>query len=129
MPTPPNLLTRHEIHTRPELWKDKIYYLERNPYWNSSYDFLPIPKKYAEIIQEFQTEVKKQKDLEEAREKASAAVERARKAKEQLFKWGWTNTSKEDFQEAVLAASELIRIAKNGSEAEKENWQKKLVRN
>jgi hypothetical protein len=29
----------------------------------------------------------------------------------------------------VLAASELIRIAKNGSEAEKENWQKKLVRN
>ena len=64
-----NLLTRQEIHTRPELWKDKIYYLERNPYWNKSYDFLPIPKKYAEIIQQFHQEIDKQKrDQEEAEE-------------------------------------------------------------
>jgi hypothetical protein len=71
MPTlnQPNLLTRHEIHTRPELWKDKIYYLERNPYWNNSYDFIPIPKKYAEIIREFQQEIKKQKDQQEQAEK------------------------------------------------------------
>ena len=57
-----NQITLTEIHTRPELWKDRIYYLERNPYWNSAYNFLPTPKKYATIIQEFHQEIEKQKE-------------------------------------------------------------------
>ena len=64
-----------------------------------------------------------------AREKAAKgkvydAIERARKAQEQLFDWGYINKNKENFQEAVRALSELIKIAKNGNKEEKEALEK-----
>jgi hypothetical protein len=52
---------------------------------------------------------------EESRKKVSAAVERARKAKEKLFVFGYDNKNKEDFQEAVVAINDLLNIAKNGN--------------
>jgi len=64
-----------------------------------------------------------------AREKAAKgkvydAIERARKAEDRLFDWGYINKNKENFQEAVRALSELIKIAKNGNKEEKEALEK-----
>ena len=59
-----------------------------------------------------------------AKSKVYDAIERARKAQEQLFDWGYVNKNKEDFQEAVRALSELIKIAKNGNKEEKEELEK-----
>jgi len=44
------------------------------------------------------------------------------KAKDRLFVSGFDNKSKEDFQEAVRALSELIKIARNGNKEEKEEY-------
>jgi hypothetical protein len=73
----PNLITRHEIHTRTELWKDKIYYISNNPYWNKDYQFLPLPRRFAEILAEFREAVDKQKaseTSEEARQEAQQTI-------------------------------------------------------
>jgi hypothetical protein len=70
----------------------------------------------------------KQSSSQEAvRNKISAAVERTRKATKRLFRWGFNNDSKEDFQEAVQAASELIKIAQNGSQEEKAEFKNYLA--
>ena len=76
--------------------------------------------------------------IESAKEKQDSAEQRARKkaakdkvwkvtnramqAKDRLFVSGFDNKSKEDFQEAVRALSELIKIAKNGNKEEKEEY-------
>jgi len=57
-----------------------------------------------------------------AKSKVYDAIERARKAQEQLFDWGYVNKNKEDFQEAVRALSELIKIARNGNKEEREEY-------
>src|SRR5205085_1406276 len=44
------------------------------------------------------------------------------KARDKLFDWGYINKNKEDFQEAVRALSELIKIARNGNKEEKEEY-------
>ena len=63
-----NKITLHEIYTRTELWKDKIYHISNNPYRfpknNGSGDFLPLPQRFASILQEFKEEVNKQKSKE-----------------------------------------------------------------
>jgi len=83
-----NQITLREIHTRADLWKDKIYYLERNPYWNKSFSFLPTPKKYAQILQEFQKEIQKQKDqVKENAETKTKAQQRIREIKQELKEW------------------------------------------
>ena len=69
----PNLLTLQEIHTRTELWKDHIYYISNNPYWNKDYQFLPLPRRFSEILQEFREEVDKQKASETSEEKRQEA--------------------------------------------------------
>ncbi|MCE8162819.1 MAG: hypothetical protein I3273_01370 [Candidatus Moeniiplasma glomeromycotorum] len=52
-----NLITLHEIYTRTELWKDHIYFLSSSPYLfpknNGQGDFFPLPKRFAEITNEF----------------------------------------------------------------------------
>jgi len=83
-----NQITLREIHTRADLWKDKIYYLERNPYWNKSFSFLPTPKKYAQILQEFQKEIQRQKDqVKENNETKAKAQERIKEIKQELKEW------------------------------------------
>lgn len=83
-----NILKRKEIHVNPSLWRDKIYYLERNPYWNSSYNFIPTPKKYAEIIQEFHEEIDKQKkQVEKVATDKKEAEERIKEIRQELREW------------------------------------------
>lgn len=76
MPTPSNLLTKTEIHTRTELWKDKIYYISNNPYWNKDYQFLPLPQRFATILQEFREAVSKKKAQERKEEDRQEAQQR-----------------------------------------------------
>lgn len=71
----------------------------------------------------------KQASTEEAaRKRVNVAVERAREAKEgerRVFDFsvgGYSNTNRESFQRGVQAISELIKIAKNGNQAEKEEF-------
>lgn len=74
-----NLLTLKEIHIRTELWKDHIYYISNSPYKfpknNGQADFLPLPKRFAEILTEFKEAVQKQKGSERKEEEINRAKE------------------------------------------------------
>src|SRR4051812_39723168 len=75
-----NLLHLKEIHIRTELWKDHIYYISNNPYKfpknDGGGDFLPLPKRFAEILTEFKEAVNKQKVSERKEEEINQAKER-----------------------------------------------------
>lgn len=74
-----NLLTLHEIYTRTELWKDKIYYISNNPYKfpknNGQGDFLPLPKRFASILTEFKDAIQKRKEAERPENERQEAQE------------------------------------------------------
>lgn len=80
----PNLITQKEIHIRTELWKDHIYYISNNPYWNKDYQFLPIPQRFATILQEFRAEVDKQKASERTEEERQEAQTRINEIYQQI---------------------------------------------
>ena len=48
-----NLVKKRDIHTRKELWKQKIKLLDLKKFdkdfWDKSYEFLPLPKTYQRI--------------------------------------------------------------------------------
>ena len=48
-----NLIQKKDIHTRKELWKQKVKLLDLKKFdkdfWDKSYDFLPLPKTYQRI--------------------------------------------------------------------------------
>jgi len=48
-----NLIQKRDIHTRKELWKQKVKLLDLKKFdkdfWDKSYDFLPLPKTYQRI--------------------------------------------------------------------------------
>jgi hypothetical protein len=56
-----NKIKTRDIKSRRELWKDKVYYLENNPYWDKNTCWnLPIPSTFHRIQQELKKVVAKQ---------------------------------------------------------------------
>lgn len=68
LPPPLNLLQKKDIHTRKELWKQKIKLFNLKAFdkdfWNSSYDFLPLPKTYNRIQKKVKDWIENNKDRE-----------------------------------------------------------------
>lgn len=67
--TPPlNYIQKKDIHTRKELWKQKIKLFDLKKFdknfWDKSYDFLPLPKTYQRIRDKVKDWIEKNKESE-----------------------------------------------------------------
>lgn len=114
-----NLLTLKEIHIRTELWRDKIYHLANNPYKfpknDGSGDFVPLPKRFAEIIAEFHNEIDKQKAAERTEEEINQAKQRIGEIRKELKEWIETiivtyGELSEEEQEQIKVLNQALRF-------------------
>ena len=56
-----NRIRNRDIKLRRELWQDKIYFLEQNPYWDkNTYQVLPMPSTFHKTRQELKKVIQKQ---------------------------------------------------------------------
>jgi len=99
-----NLLHPKEWHVRTELWKDKIYHIPINPYKfpknDGSGDFMPLPRRFQEIITEFRKEIDKQKATErtkEEREEAKEIINEIYQEIKDIIQQEIENTEEEEF--------------------------------
>lgn len=115
-----NLLTSKEWHVRTELWKDKIYHLPVNPYKfpknDGQGDFLPLPKKFQDIITEFKEVINKQKATERTEEECKEAKERIKEIRQELKEWVETiiatygSEPTEEEEEQIKAFNQALRF-------------------
>ena len=79
-----NLVRKRDIHTRKELWKQKIKLLDLKKFdkdfWDKSYEFLPLPKTYQRIRDKVKGWMEKNKEAE------SKFLELQKKCGEELIK-------------------------------------------
>src|SRR2546429_8704176 len=63
-----NLVRKRDVHTRKELWKQKIKLLDLKKFdkdfWDKSYEFLPLPKTYQRIRDKVKGWIEKNKEAE-----------------------------------------------------------------
>jgi hypothetical protein len=86
-----NLIHPKERHVRTELWKQKIYHIPFNPYRfpknDGSGDFIPLPKRFSEIIGEFRKHIDEQKAQEITEEEKETARQRIKEIEQELKEW------------------------------------------
>lgn len=79
-----NLIRKKDIHTRRELWKQKVKLLDLKKFdkdfWDKSYEFLPLPKTYQRIRDKVKEWIDKNKEAE------GKFLELQKKAGEELIK-------------------------------------------
>jgi hypothetical protein len=115
-----NILKRKEWHVRTELWKDKIYHIPFNPYEfpknDGSGDFIPLPKRFQEIITEFKQHIEEQKSKEVTKEEKEQAKRIIKEIKQELKEWIETIIStydsepNEEEQKQVKVFSQALRF-------------------
>ena len=117
-----NQITLHEIHTRTELWKDKTYYISNNPYWNKDYQFLPLPRRFAEILKEFREAVDKQKTSETSEEERQEAQQRINEIYQEIKEIIQQIITKEEEEPLMIEWEPGVEEDKKTEHSQSTNW-------
>jgi hypothetical protein len=109
-----NLIRKKDIHTRKELWKQKIKLLDLKKFdkdfWDKSYEFLPLPKTYQRIRDKVKTWLDKNKEAE------SKFLELQKKVGEELVKLAQVASGQRDEEGEFIEMPEARMVVDNEGE-------------